>query len=103
MANTLYGFNWTNIGTTFGGAGAGTVVLTNRETSLVRIVVPGTYVGTVKLHDAASTTGTTATSAFLTLGLPATTVPGNIEVNAKCAKGLVYEASGTPTMTLIWD
>jgi hypothetical protein len=103
MANTLYGFNWTSIGTINGGAGAGTVAVTNRETSLVRVIVPGTYVGTVNFHDAATAAGTTATSMILSLGIPNTNIGGNIEVGAKCAKGLLYQATGTPVITFIWD
>lgn len=91
------GFNWTAI------TAAGTSVLTNRSTSLVRVVVPGTYVGTVNVFDSATAAGTSASNQIISLGIPATTVAGNIEVGAKCSNGLTYAATGTPVLTLIWD
>lgn len=97
MANTMYGFNWTAV------SAAGTTVLTNRTTTLVRVVVPGTYVGTVNIFDSATAAGTSASTQIVSLGLPATSVAGHIEVGAKCSNGLTYAATGTPTLTLIWD
>lgn len=81
--------------------GVGTTVITDQPTDLIRVVVPGTYVGTLNLHDAASATGTTSTSQILSLGLPTTTVAGNIEIGVHCKKGLLYQATGTPVMTIV--
>src|SRR5947208_2504867 len=97
MAQPQVGYQWTSIGT------VGTVTLKSTTATLVRVFIPGTYVGTVIFHDAASTAGTTATSAIGTFGLPATTVPGNIDIQATCKNGLTYQATGTPTLTVIWD
>ncbi len=89
---------WTNIGT------SGTVLVTDRsDAQLIRVVFPGTYVGTVIFHDAASTAGTTATSAIGTFGIPNTNVAGNVEIGIRCRYGLVYQATGTPVMTMVWD
>lgn len=97
MANPLTNGNWTSIGT------VGTVLVTDRSTVLLNIIMPGTYVGTVIFHDAAATAGTTATSAFGTFGIPNTNVSGNVLCNIPCKKGLVYQATGTPIMTFTWE
>jgi hypothetical protein len=96
MADMVYGYNWTNIGT------IGTTVVSNTNTNLIRILIPGTYVGTVVFQDAASATGTTATSRIYTVPIPAVSIPQSIEVGARCKNGLVFEATGTPTLTIIW-
>lgn len=91
------GYQWKVIS-----GGVGTAVITDISTEVKRLIIPGTYVGTLKLHDAAATDGTTATSAFLTLGLPASSLFQSIELNLQCKKGLVYEATGTPLATILW-
>lgn len=97
MAQPLEGYQWANIGT------VGTVTLTNREATLVRVIVPGTYVGTVIFHDAVGTAGTTATSQIATFGLPATSVAGHIEIGARVVHGLTYMATGTPNLIAVWN
>lgn len=91
------GFQWTNIGT------IGTTVIADRSARLVRVVVPGTYVGTVNFDDTRTAAGTTATSRILSLGIPNTNVGGNIEIDANCKNGLLASATGTPVITVIWD
>lgn len=88
---------WTSVS-----GGVGTAVLKDMKASLVRVVVPGTYVGTINFHDASTAAGTTATSQILSLGIPATSVPFDLEVGANCKNGLVYQATGTPVVTVIW-
>ena len=58
------GGQWTSIGT------IGTVAITDRPATLVRVILPGTYIGTVNFHDAYLTSGTTATSQVFSLGIP---------------------------------
>lgn len=99
MSQPLAGYQW-NAAV---GTGVGTTVLSNRATTLVRVVLSGTYIGTIKFHDAASAAGTTSTSQILSFTLPATSVAGAIEIGAECKKGLVAESTGTPTMTVIWN
>lgn len=98
MSQPISGDQWTKIS-----GGVGTVVVAARQSVLKRVVIPGTYVGSVTLHDASAAAGTTSTSGFLTFGLPTTSIPQSIEVNANCKNGLVYEATGTPVMTLLWE
>lgn len=85
------------------GTGVGTTVLADRACVLHRLVIPGTYVGTIKFDDAASAAGTTATSQFLSLGLPATSVFQSLALDVSCRKGLVVQSTGTPTMTVLWE
>lgn len=99
MANQPYsGGQWGTIG-----GGVGTTVVTNRSGNLYRIVIPGTYVGTVTFHDAASAGGTSATSGIVTFGLPGVAPLQSVEIGARFRTGLTYEATGTPVITYVWD
>lgn len=91
------GYQYATVGT-----GVGTNVVVNSTATLVRVIVPGTYVGTLNVHDASSATGTTATSQIFSLGLPTTSIPQSIEVGVGCRNGILYQATGTPAVTLIW-
>jgi hypothetical protein len=98
MAQPTAGEQWVSVS-----GGVGTTVVSDKNVVLKRIIVPGTYVGTINFHDAVSAVGTTATSQILSLGLPTTTIPFQLELNAQCKKGLVYQATGTPVLTFTWD
>lgn len=93
----ISGDNWTSIGT------VGTAVVTAREAVLCRIIVPGTYVGSVAFYDVATIAGTTATNRIFTAGLPASAIPTTIDIFAQCRNGLVYASTGTPTITFTWN
>ena len=97
MAEMQDGYGYTVIGT------VGTTVVTNRATTLVRVIMPGTYVGTVGIFDCATAAGTSATNNVITLGLPATAIAGAIEVGAQLKNGLTYASTGTPSIVLIWN
>lgn len=103
MADVISFGQFTNI------SAVGTTTLSDRGGAvLMSVVMPGTYVGTVTFHDAqgtggVGTQGTTATSTIITFGLPATAVAGDININARCRYGLMYIATGTPTLTAIWN
>lgn len=83
--------------------GVGTTVIKNEGAVLQRILIPGTYVGSITFHNAPSAAGTSATTPILTLGLPTTSIPQSLECNIWCRNGLVYEATGTPVMTVVWN
>lgn len=83
--------------------GVGTTVVTDRPATIKRIVWGGTYVGTINVHDAAAATGTTATSQIVSLGLPLTRYPFSLELNTKVSNGILYQATGTPVVTIVWD
>lgn len=97
MADLLNGDNWTSV------SGVGTTVVADRNVILKRIIVGGTYVGTINFHDSASAGGTTATSQVLSLGLPATSIPFDLDVNTNLKNGLVYQATGTPVLLFTWS
>ena len=97
MAAPNQGYSWANI------SALGTVNLIARHTTFRRVAIPGTYIGTVNFYDAAATTGTAAGNLIISLGLPATSVAGAVELDANCKDGLTYSATGTPAMTVFWD
>lgn len=78
----------------------GTVAATDRACIISNVLIPGTYVGTVKFHDSATAAGTTATSNIFTFGLPATSTPQLYNVGYTFKKGFTYEATGTPTLVV---
>lgn len=96
-AQPVAGFSSTYIGT------VGTILVTDRPTTLYNIMTWGTFVGTVVFYDASSTTGTSATNMIGTLGLPNTAIPGEITLNFRTKAGLVYASTGTPNISIGWD
>lgn len=82
---------------------SGTVVVSDSKATLIRIVVPGTYVGTIQFHDSVTAAGTSATSQVIAVGLPATSTPMSLQIGANFKKGLMYQATGTPVLTFVWD
>lgn len=98
MSSFQEGYQWTTIGT-----GVGTNVISDRHVNLHGVLIPGTYVGTVKFHDSATAAGTTGTSAIATFGLPLLNTPQFVEINANCRYGITYEATGTPALTVLWN
>jgi len=91
------GFQWKAI------SAAGTTLVKDTNAVVERVVIGGTYAGTVELHDASSTAGTTSTSQVVSIGVPLTNYPASIELGAEFRKGLVYEATGTPVLTIIYN
>lgn len=83
--------------------GAGTAVVKDSNAVLERIVIPGTYVGTLVVHNSASAAGTSATTPIITIGLPTTTIPQSINLGIECRNGITYEATGTPVALLVWN
>jgi hypothetical protein len=83
--------------------GVGTTVVKASNAVLERIVIPGTYVGTLVVHNAASAAGTSTTTPIVTLGLPTTSIPQSIELGIECRSGITYEATGTPVAVLVWN
>ena len=83
--------------------GTSITLVTDRTTYLKRVIVPGTYVGTLALYDSATLAGTTAGNNFATLGLPALNHPRHIDFDVRLRNGLVYDATGTPLVTLVYN
>lgn len=88
---------------TVGTAGPGTTVVKDTSGNLYRVIIAGTYVGSVTFHDAATAAGTNASSAIITLGLPGVNTFRSIELGVRFRKGLVYETTGTTSMMYVWD
>ena len=84
--------------------GVGTVILKDVPGILQRVYIPGTFVGTIQFDDASASTGTVATSQILAIGNPSyTTYPLVFEVGVAFRHGLVYRATGTPTVTIVHE
>ncbi len=96
MADIQTAYQFTAIGT------SGTVTVLPNNTVLRSVFSQGTFAGTVAFHDAIGTAGTTATSQIISLGLPATSIPYQLQLNVQCRNGLTYIATGTPVLTFTW-
>jgi len=77
--------------------------VTDRSATLNTVIIPGTYVGSVVFHDVRTAAGTTATSAVLSFGLPATGIPVDLHPNMQFKNGIVYISTGTPNLTFGWN
>lgn len=80
--------------------GASETVVKDINTTVKRVVFPGTFVGTLALHNSSS--GTTA-DPVVTFGLPNKDEPTHVDLDIQFNDGLVYEATGTPLATIVWD
>ena len=85
--------------------GVGSVVLAGGVATLKRVFLPGSYIGTVSFYDSATVAGTAAGNNVITFGstVDSNSMNRSVELNARCIRGLVYTAQGTPTMTAFWD
>lgn len=92
------GFQFTTVS-----AGVGTTVVKSTNAYFKRVIIPGTYVGTINFHNASAAGGTTATSQIISLGLPASGIPNFVDVDVNCGTGLLYQATGTPVVTIVWN
>lgn len=93
MADTIRGFQPKYVGT------LGTTLAADRTGILGRIILPGTFVGTVEFYDAPAITGTLASNFICSQGNPLLRQWDSYEVNATFRNGLVTVATGTPTLT----
>lgn len=97
MSQPISADQWTNV------SAKGTTVITDRSSALKRIILPGTFVGSVEFYDSSTAAGTTATNNILSLGLPLLRQNCSIDVNAQTKSGLTVVATGTPTLTFTWE
>ena len=82
---------------------AGSVVVSNTGVALKRIIIPGTFVGSVEFYNSATVAGTAASNNIINIGIPNTNQYRSIDVNASARNGLVYAAIGTPVLTFTWN
>jgi len=83
--------------------GTASAVQQSHDGVLQRILVGGTFVGTIAFYDSATIAGTTATNEVWSFGNPTTTFPQAYEIGANLRSGLVYTATGTPVLTFIYS
>lgn len=96
MSQPISGDQWVTV------TGVGTTVTSARPTNLHRVILPGTYVGSVEWYDSATAAGTAATNLIYSVGLPTTSGVRSIDIHARTRYGLVHVATGTPTLTYTW-
>lgn len=97
MSQPTSGAQFVNIGT------IGTVVVSSESATLQRVAIPGTFVGTVIIHNSPTAAGTSTTSPVYTLGIPGLNLYRSVELGIQCRNGITYESTGTPNLTLVWD
>ena len=84
-------------------AAAGTTVVRDSNVNLQRVILQGTYIGSVEFYDAATAAGTAATNEIYKVGLPLTNALKSIDLGLRTRNGLVVVATGTPTLTYTYD
>ena len=82
---------------------AGSVVVSNKNATLERVIIAGTYVGSVAFYDSATVAGTAGTNLIYTAVLPGLNLNQSIDIHAHGRTGLVYAALGTPVLTFTWS
>ena len=90
------GDNWRYVGT------AGTTVLSDKDVTLRKVILGGTYVGSIEFYDSATAAGTTAANRIFDLGLPLLNQYKELELNAQGTRGLTVVATGTPILMVTW-
>lgn len=83
--------------------GVGTTVITDRSANLYKVILPGTFVGSVEWYDTSTTAGTAATNKVYNVGIPLLNQYREINLDLRVKNGLVAVATGTPTLTFTWD
>ena len=97
MAQPVSEYQYTYVGA------VGSVVLKDIGATLARVIIPGTYVGTVMLYDSATVAGTASTNTLGTFGLPTTNVYKALDFGIRTRYGLTYTATGTPNLLIAWE
>ena len=82
---------------------AGTTVISDIPVGLSKVIIGGTFVGSVEFYDCNTTAGTSASNLIFNLGIPATNQYRAIDLGLTTKTGLVTVATGTPTITFTLD
>ena len=77
----------------------GTNVIASGGINLNKIILGGTYVGSVEWYDTATAAGTAASNLIYNVGLPLTNAYRSIDLNIRLRSGLVCVQTGTPLLT----
>lgn len=84
-------------------SGAGTTVVRDSNVNLQRIILHGTFVGSVEFYDSATAAGTAAGNNFYNVAIPLTNAYKSIDLGLRTRNGLVVVATGTPILTYTYD
>lgn len=82
---------------------AGTVVVSDKSATLKNIIFAGTFVGSVEFYDTKTAAGTAAGNNKYNVGIPLLNQYKSVEMNMRFRTGIVYVATGTPTLAFTWD
>lgn len=78
-------------------------VVSDTPVTFQKLVIGGTYVGTLAIYDSPTAAGTAAGNLIVTVGLPTTNLFRSVDYQIKLKNGLTYEATGTPVLTLTYS
>ncbi len=81
----------------------GTTVVSDIPVNFHRVIVNGTFVGSVEFYDTTTAAGTAAGNLLYNLGIPATNINKSYDLDVKTKTGLVVVATGTPLVYYTLD
>jgi hypothetical protein len=81
----------------------GTTLVSDIPVNLQKVIIGGTFVGSVEWYDSATTAGTAATNLIFNVGIPATNQYRSIDLGLHTKNGLVEVSTGTPVITYTLD
>ena len=81
----------------------GTTLISDTQTNLNRVIIGGTFVGSVEWYDCNTIAGTSATNLIFNVGIPATNQYRHITLGLHTKNGLVEVSTGTPVITYTMD
>lgn len=83
--------------------GTSITVVSDSPVTFQKLVIGGTYVGTLAIYDSPTAAGTAAGNLITTVPLPTTNLYRTVDYQIKLKNGLTYEATGTPVLTLTFS
>lgn len=81
---------------------SGTTILDSQTGRLKRVILAGSFVGSVEFYDTNAVAGTAAGNLLYNVAIPITNAYKNIELELPYKKGLVSVATGTPILGVVW-
>ncbi len=82
---------------------AGTTVLESQPGYLERVILLGTYVGSVEFYDSSTAAGTAAGNLMGTVGLPLLNQYKHLDMSFPFKKGLTVVATCTAIAGVVWS
>ena len=81
----------------------GTTLISDIPVNLNRVIIGGTFVGSVEWYDCNTIAGTATTNLIFNIGIPATNQYRSIDLGLHTKSGLVEVSTGTPVITYTLD